>query len=253
VTTLATRTCETTGLRLIADPGVYGYHVGKSEYPALSAASRDAAAKSRTAWNRYDVPGQTFYIAETRECAYAEVLSPFKRANGASDPLAGDAAFLGMTLEEYVEEVTREWSERDLMGLGAIPAGWRYDRGMIPVAMPDGWLIDIEHPDSISAIERMMASELASLGVPQLTTATLRGDDRAVTTAIATRLRGAMLDTGRRPFGIHFGSKHGAGWCKAVWLDHPDASNILALSPEPILVTDNALKTAADRFRIRVF
>lgn len=250
---MTTRTCETTGLRLIADPGVYGYRVGKNEYPVLSAVSRDAATESCNGWNRYDVPGQTFYIAETRGCAYAEVLSDFKRANGASDPIAEDAAFLGMTLEEYVEEVAREWSELDFMGLGAIPAGWRYDRGMIPVVMPDGWLIDIEHPDSISAIERMMDSELAEFGVRQLTTATLRGEDRAVTTAIATRLHSVILDTGSRPFGVHFGSKHGAGWCKALWLDHPDASNVLTLSPEPILVTDDALRTAADRFRIRVF
>ena len=28
---VTTRTCETTGLRLIADPGVYGYRVGKNE------------------------------------------------------------------------------------------------------------------------------------------------------------------------------------------------------------------------------
>src|SRR5690606_21907383 len=126
-----TRRCESTGLRLIASPGILGYHVGKLEYPALSAAPRDLEASAPTAWNRYDVVGgQTFYIAEKPECAYAEVLSQYKRANGVADPLSKDAAFFGMTLEEYVEEIAREWSELDFMGLGAVPAGWRFDRGM---------------------------------------------------------------------------------------------------------------------------
>lgn len=248
------RTCERTGLRLISDPGTYNYHVGKTEYPPLSAATREAGVKSRDSWNRYDVPGQTFYVAETRECAYAEVLAPFKRANGSADPLKKDAESLGMTLEEFVEEIAREWSERDFMGLGAIPAGWRYDRGMFPVVLPDtGWLVDIEHPDSISAIEKLLGDELSWLRVDHLTTGTLRGEDRAVTTAIAMRLHDVMLDTGYTPEGIHFGSKHGTSWCKALWLDHPATSDILTLSPDPILVTDDALKIAADRFRIRIF
>lgn len=247
-------TCEKTGLHLISDPGIYSYHVGKTEYPPVSAVTREEGAESRDGWNRYDVPGQTFYVAETRESAYAEVLQPFKRANGLADPLAKDAAAMDMTIEEFIEEVAREWSERDFMGLGAIPAVWRYDRGMIPVVLPDtGWLVDIEHPDSISAIERLIGNELSWLRVDHLTTGTLRGDDRTVTTAIAIHLHTVVLSSGETPIGIHFGSKHGAAWCKAIWLDHPAVGDMLTLSPEPIMVTDDALKTAADRFRIRVF
>ena len=249
-----THRCGATGLHLISDPGIYGYHVGKNDYPPLSAATRDAAAKWRQAWGRYDVPGQTFYLAETRECAYAEVLSQYKRANGTSDTLAKDAAAVGLTLQAFVEEVAQEWSERDSMGLGALPAGWRYDRGMIPAVMPDpGWLVHVEHPDSIAAIESMMGAQLAAHGVAHLTTGTLRGEERSVTTAIAEHLHGLTLDTGGRPLGIHFGSKHGAGWCKAIWLDHPDAGDILTLSPEPITLSDDDLIAASDRFRIRIF
>lgn len=36
-------------------------------------------------------------------------------------------------------------------------------------------------------------------------------------------------------------------------LEYPDAADIITLSPDPILVTDDALRTAAERFRIRVF
>ncbi|WP_425839907.1 hypothetical protein [Microbacterium sp. PA5] len=249
----AARTCSATGLRLIDSGAVVGFHVGKREYPALSAAPREES-EPRDQWNRYDVPGATFYIAETTECAYAEVLSPFKRANGAADTLAKDAAFHGVTVAEFVEDIAREWSELDFMGLGAIPAGWRFDRGMIRIHMPAaGSLVDIEHPDSISAIEGMMGAELASLGVAHLTTGVLRGEKRTVTTAIAAAVKALTLEDGNQPLGIHFGSKHGAAWCRAIWLDHPLAGDLIALSPEQILVTDDDLRKAADRFRIRVF
>lgn len=248
------RICSLTGLQLISDPEIVGYHVGKNEYPPLSGAPRDAADTSRNAWGRYDVPGQTLYVAETRTTAYAEVLSGFKRANGAADSLAQDAEFAGMTLADYVEEIAREWSERNFMGLGAIPADWRYDRGLIPVVLPDpGWLVDVEDPDSIASVESAMGPALAGLGVPHLTTGDLRGANRAVTTQIAQHLHGLTLDTGETPLGVHFGSKHGSNWCKAIWLDHPDAAYVRTLPAKSILVTDEDLKVAADRFRIRVF
>lgn len=242
-------------LTLLANTGGYGFHVGKTAYPALSAAPRSAADKDRHGWGRYDVPGSTYYLAETRTAAYAEVLSPFKRANGSGDPLAEDAAFMGMTLEEYVEEVAREWDERSFMGLGAVPASWRLDRGMYAVALPEtGWLIDVEHPDSMAALEDMIGSLLGGLGVASLTTGALRGEQREVTTLIAQTLQTVTLGgDGITPMGIHFGSKFGAAWCKAYWLDHPDARSLLPLSPDPVLLTDPALNTAADRFRIRVF
>lgn len=252
----AGRQCPTTGLWLIGNSGGYGYHVAKTEYPPLSAAPRTVDGAANLAhWGRYDIVGQTYYVAESRTCAYAEVLSPFKRANGAADPLSADAAFHGMTLEEYVEEVAREWDERNFMGLGAVPAGWRHDRGMYAVGLPEhGWLVDVEHPDSIAAVEAALERYLGDLGVPSLTTGVLRSEQREVITLIAQTLSGMVLDDGSTPMGVHFGSKHGAAWCKAFWLEHPDAgTSIIPLSPDPVLLTDAALIRAADRFRIRVF
>lgn len=203
---------------------------------------------------RYDVPGETFYVAETRTCAYAEVLSTYKRANGAADPLAHDAKALGMTVEEFIEEVASEWAERDFMGLGAIPAGWRLDRGIYSVALPEKrWLVDIEHPDSMSALEQANEAALGSLYVGSLATGVLRSERRDVTTLLASWVHDVVLDDGSAPMGIHFGSKHGAAWCKGFWLDHPYVDELLPLSPDPVLVTDVDLITAADRFRIRVF
>lgn len=99
----------------------------------------------------------------------------------------------------------------------------------------------------------MMGTQLAAHQVPQLTTGTLRSEERPVTTAIAEHLHNVTLDTGVPPLGIHFGSKHGTGWCKALWLDHPDADDILPLSAEPITLSDDDLMSASDRFRIRIF
>lgn len=247
------RTCSRTGLRLIPGRGELSFHIGKRSYPIISAPERTPDL-NRSEWNRFDVLGRTFYVAETRQCAYAELLAFFKRVNGAVDSLAVDAAFHEISLEEYIEEISKEWSERDFEGLGAIPASWRFDRSLGVITLPTtGWWIDIEHPDSIAAIERAMGSFLGSQGVRSLTTSVLRSDNRFVTTMIAELLRSRQLDDDSFARGIHFGSKHGAAWCRAVWLDRTDGHDLTAAAPQAILVTDPDLTTVADRMRIRLF
>lgn len=248
-----TRTCATTGLRLIAAAaGDIGYRIAKEKYPVISAPERTADVH-RNEWSRYDTLGRTLYVAENRETAYAEVLSPFKRVLGAHDALAADAASLGMSVSDFVEAIAREWAERDFMGLGAIPAAWRYSRSIYEILLPqENWWVDIEHPDSIAALDTSFEQVLASEKITHLTTAVLRGENRRVTTMMATAVRAATLDDGSSPIGIHFGSKHGGAWCRAVWLD-PESPELAALSGEPILLEDDDLKLTVDRFRIRVF
>lgn len=247
------RTCSRTGLRLLPAEEGYGYHVGKTSYPAISAPER-SVGQSRRGWNRYDTIGSTFYVAQTRACAFAEVLASYKRLNGRHDSLAVDAAFQGMSLEQYVEEVSREWAERDFMGLGALPASWRFTRAVYPIALPEqGWWVEVEHPDSVSVLERIAEAFLADHAVDALDTSVLRSGNRVVTTGLAEILRGARLDDGSSPLGVHFGSKHGGGWCKAIWLRVSSVNDLQALSGEPILLTDPDLTMTADRFRIRVF
>ena len=113
--------------------------------------------------------------------------------------------------------------------------------------------VDIEQPESIAALERIAEHELAALDVPSLSTGVLRSERRSVTTMLAEKVKASVLDDESMQMGIHFGSKHGGAWCKAFWLDHPNASAILPLSPEQTLQTDHDLVTVADRFRIRVF
>lgn len=249
-------TCTKTGFRLLPATGDESYRVGKSAYDPLTAVTR-SPDQHRDEWSRYDVvQRQTVYVAETRECAYAEVLASFKRPAGAADPLVKDAEVLGMTLEDYLEEISSEWAERDFMGLGSVPAGWRHDRGMYVITLPDeGWWIDIEHPDSIAALEHHAGATMRMHDIPSLTTAHLRGDNRSLTTTLGAYALSEPLDDGTRPRGIHFGSKHGAYWCKAVLMDavHNRPGDLIALSPDPILVTDPDLERVASRYRIRVF
>jgi hypothetical protein len=91
--------------------------------------------------------------------------------------------------------------------------------------------------------------------IASLTTAVLRGENRRITTRLAEHVRHRVLDDGSHAHGIHFGSKHGAYWCKAAWMDeqHNPPGALMALSPDPILVTDSDLERVANRFRIRVF
>ncbi|TFV98770.1 hypothetical protein [Orlajensenia leifsoniae] len=252
------RICTETGLRLMPCTGDSGFRVSKSRYPPISAPVR-TADEHRDGWGRYDTFGSTLYVAETIECAFSEVLAGFRRKVGTADPLAADAEAVGMTVEEFVRDVSREWSERGFMSKGALPALWRDVRGINEIITPsNGWWIDIEDPDSMAALEAHpgIASEIRLAGVDALTTADLRGPYRPLTTGIADELRLLTLDDGSKPVGIHFGSKWGGGWCRAIWLPEEDAAyelELLALSPEPILVNDGRLATVAQRFGLRVF
>lgn len=250
------RTCSTTGLRLVPELGETTFRIAKPKFGALSAPERTIRT-ARKRWGRYDSLGHTLYLAREAETAFAEVLSPFKRQLAAIDPLEKDAADLGMTRSEFLEDVSAEWDEKQFMGMGAVPQQWRVDRCIYQVnGEGDGWWIDIEHPDSLSALEGALAPVLIRQGVKSLTTATLRGENRIVTTAIGEHLRRIRLDDGSAARGLQFGSKHGGGWCRAAWM--PGASDswttdFIATSGEPLLVTNEHLARACERFRIKVF
>ena len=250
------RTCSETGLRLLADAGEQTFRVAKPKYGPLSAPER-VGRSARRRWGRYDSLGRTLYLASDEETAFAEVLSVFKRRLGTNDPLEKDAAALGLTREEFLEIVAAEWQESAFMGIGAVPRQWRTERRMFRIgAVGSGTWIDVEHPDSIAAIEGRLEDVLARHGVRALTTAVLRGDNRIVTTAVAAILRRITLDDGSVPHGIHLGSKWGGGWCRAVWLPGAEdqwSTDLISLSGEDVLATDEHLIRASERFRIRVF
>lgn len=216
------RTCATTGLHLIKVDATVGFHVAKSKYSQPSSPERTPDVH-RQEWGRFDTIGRTFYIAETVECAFAEVLSALKRPNGSQDPLAPIAEALGLSLEETVAYIAEEWDEDDLKGAGALPRTWYESRRIFDARVTNGgWLVDIHHPDSIAAIqgppEGSVARFLLHQGVPALNVSVLTSENRYLTTVLASMLRDTTLDDGSSPRGIHFGSKHGAAWCRAIWL-----------------------------------
>lgn len=76
-----------------------------------------------------------------------------------------------------------------------------------------------------------------------------------MTTHIADIIRTAVLEDGSEPRGIHFGSKHGGAWCRALWLPEgtpPPISGVRIATETHISLFDAALQRVADRFRITI-
>lgn len=255
------RTCKVTGLRLVPFGPSAGFHVGKSKYRQPSAAARTADIH-RQDWGRFDVIGETFYVAQNVETAYAEVLAGFKLPNGGSDPLQEIADMWGVERAEAVAWIEEDWEllEPDFQGVGAIPTSWRETRRLFEVKMnASGWLVDVHHPASISAIEAAgggtMARWLATQGIPALTLSVLTSENRMVTTTIADMIRAAALEDGSSPRGIQFPSKHGSGWCRALWSPEGTAipfDGVRIARENPIELSSAVLRVVADRFHITI-
>ncbi len=173
-----------TGLQLLPAPALVTHRITRSSRGPLDPPLRGGAPDA--SWSRYDVVGRTVYLAETAECAYAEVLAYTKRRLGQQDPLTKGAAAVGLSVAEFSGLVGAEWVERQHMGVGYLPSSWRVERLLYRITLPEaGWWVDIQHPDSLAAAETELEVELATLDLSALTVAVLLGDDRHVTTAVA--------------------------------------------------------------------
>ncbi|MER7523939.1 hypothetical protein ABTZ44_06435 [Microbacterium oxydans] len=254
-------TCPVSGYRLVPFGPSVGYHVGKAKYRQPSAAVRTADVH-RQDWGRFDILGETFYVAESVETAYAEVLAAFKLPNGANDPLQEIADMYGVPRATAIEWITEDWAliEENFQALGGIPASWREARRVFEVTMNDnGWLVDIHHPATISALEGPadgpVARFLASQGIPALTLSALTGDNRMITTILADVIRTTELHDESAPRGVQFPSKHGGGWCRAIWRaeDAPTLFLGVIISAEQQIYADDVdLAVVGDRFHITI-
>lgn len=254
-------TCPVSGFRLVPFGPSVGYHIGKAKYRQPSAAVRTADVH-RQDWGRFDILGETFYVAENVDTAYAEVLAAFKLPNGASDPLREIAEIYGVPRNTAIEWITEDWAliEENFRGLGGIPASWREARRVFEVTMRDpAWVVDVQHPATISALEGPaggpMARFLANQGIAALTLSALTGDNRLVTTALADVIRTTELHDGSAPRGVQFPSKHGGGWCRAIWRPEDMPTPLLGVSisaEHEIREDDAALTAVGDRFRITI-
>lgn len=234
-------TCPATGLRII-HAGLSGYRIATREWGPLNPRPRYAApGATRSDWSRYDVPGTTIYLAETEQIAFAEMLAPYARLLGSNDSLRKDAHSLGMTIEDFIAEVSREWDEQAFMQQGHLPGSWRTRRLLYRAeTRTSGPWVDIEHPDSIAAIRHHLGHTLhRDAALTTLTVANLRSDNREVTTRIASWVNHQVLNDGTTPWGIVFGSKHGGGQCFAYWPRANDPAEKIEITARTLIAADD--------------
>ncbi len=252
------RICQTTGLALVSSTGQLGHRIAKTSYGPLNPPLRKSASE-RAEWGRYDVlEHRTIYAGTPAKGAYAESVA-FART--AIDIDSSDLFDDGSEFESLEDIVAKEWADRHHMQPGQLAAGWRQERLIHKLTLPQtGWFVDIEDSASIASIVRNLTASLSMSGVEQLTTSHLRGEDRSLTTNISQWIHSRTLDDGSLPLGIQYGSKHDSNWTNwAIWLraidDGKDASLEPTRSDAGTLIGDPAvdnkdLRSVCDLFNI---
>lgn len=245
------RICAKTGLALRSGP-VLAHRVARASYGPLNPPVRqphsDPTVELRDhvgSWGRYDTVGRTIYAADEPTVAFMEMLAPYRTKvadeRRALRPLADH---LGVALDDLWRDIVADWDEAGNMKASWLPRQFREGRGLYVLVFPAGWWIDISAADTISALHDLFGGRWPTargeIDEP-LTLTHLTGDDRVLTTAIASRLRESIeLDDGTLPLGISFTSKHGhpsggTGRCVAYWMR--DVDNGL---PEPTEVASSS-------------
>lgn len=217
------RRCASTGLRLIPAAGEIAFRVAKDRYGALSVRKNSlvgpmpigsgAASDPR---GRYDSIGSTVYLADSRQCAYAEVLLGFRQQRAA---VAKAAESVGWTVEDYITSVRAQARTNGVDVPWAISVDWQMDRSIYEIRLPrQGWWVQIDDPDTLRALERLTPTTVGMTERLQLlTSGSLSGEDRALTTLLAHTIRGSTLDDGSEALGINYPSKTLSGRCWAYW------------------------------------
>lgn len=216
------RICTKTGLHLVAADGQTAYRVAKDRYGALSARRNDHVGPRPVGFDpgvgdsrgRYDTLGSTLYLADSRRCAYAEVLNGF-RAERAQ--IAHTAQSIGMTVDEYIQAVIAEAKANGVEAPWAISVDWQLERSIYEIRLPrQGWWVRIDHPDTLKALEELAAATAGAMGqVTMLTATEVTGPNRDLTTLLAHVIRSQMLDDGHEPLGIVYQSRTLTGNCWA--------------------------------------
>jgi hypothetical protein len=219
------RTCTKTGLRLIEAAGERGFRVAKDRYGALTVPQNtivgplpitSTTRSSPDRRGRFDTLGSTIYLAESNRCAYAEVLAGFRK-NRAT--IAKAAESIGWTVDDYIKQVLLDAKTNGVDVPWAVSVDWQMDRSIYRIQMPaQGWWVQMDHPDTLAALERLAPTVSGMTEVLQVLTAgSISGENRAVTTLLAEVIRQQVLDDGSEALGISFASKTLFGRCWAYW------------------------------------
>lgn len=152
----ARRVCQDTGLALVAGP-VSSFRIARESYGALAPMPREFG-EDPGSWSRYDTVGRTIYSSADRVTAYMELLAPFRTTvrdeRRALQPMA-DA--VGMSLEDYWNDVVAEWDEAGMMKATWLPRAFREGRAMYTLEYPEGWWIDATATETIAAVHDLFA------------------------------------------------------------------------------------------------
>lgn len=189
----SSRVCTETGLALTAGP-VSALRVARESYGPLNPPPRSSNTDV-SGWSRYDTTGRTIYACADAVTAFMELIAPYRtdvnRERRALHPLA-DA--LGIDLDSFWEQVVDEWDAAGTMKASWLPRSFRDGRNLYTLEFPAGWWIDATAMDTIAALNRISQAWPSSNGpVENLTVSHLTGDDRVLTTSIASY--GKMLSS----------------------------------------------------------
>lgn len=225
------RICQDTGLALVAGP-VSSFRIARESYGALAPKPREATDDPGN-WSRYDTVGRTIYSSADKVTAFMELLAPYRTdINAERRALQPAADAMGMTLDAYWDQIVAEWDEAGNMKAMWLPRAFREGRALYTLEYPDGWWIDASATETIAAIHDLFTGPWPTKDGDSdqpLTLSDLTGDDRVLTTAIASAIREHVrLDDGTLPLGIQFLSKHGrpangSGVCWAYWMRQVDS------------------------------
>ncbi|WP_238146731.1 RES domain-containing protein [Ornithinimicrobium murale] len=222
-------------------------------------------------WGRWDVDGhRTAYAADSEYGAYIEVLkylSPSPRLNVATRDVFPDDDSTEQP-GTLLDVIRSQWDDQFTgFTVGKLPQVWRDERRLYELQLPwDGWLVDIEHSDTLTALNARIAQVLPPDSgdsrdvVDALTRGHLTGESRRITTTVAAYIHAVVLQDGSLPHGIAFGSKHGQDLgCLAAWLRKMDDGHPTNLEPTKLTGTftidlDNeTFKRAADQVGLQAF
>lgn len=236
-----------------------GYRIATESYGPMAPLPRGYYFREDVGgWNRFDTPGRTVYAAQTRRGAFTECLYDRRLDHQSRSAIA----FMAEAFKESWEEAFNRYADEQLFlghsAPGTLPASWRESRKVYELNSAEDLVwFDLSTDHSLAYIDRVLGAEIyRTCHVSSIDASHLIGDNRVLTTLVATRLRSLRLQDGGYADGIRFASRHGIGQCWAFWmrrtddgLDNEPVSNSSGVS---FSVRDVDLNDVAKRFDIQI-
>lgn len=210
------RQCALTGLSLVPPPSGTVFRVSETGFGPLNPRRRSTGG-DRGKWGRWDTAaGRTLYAGSTPTAAFAEVL-PYGRENL---PAVRLADLFDDVADDEADQLLATAVRSEMPGptlRDTISRDWCGRRALYELRLAShGWFVDVHSAESLAAVSDALGSTKPA---DRLTLGDLTGENRNLTTRIASWIRTNMLDDGSHPLGVRYLSKHGANLhVFAVWL-----------------------------------